>query len=417
MEHGDTGMVAKEEILAIARSLGFDSAHITSVEPFEKYRSLAQQRLGEGYFEGMNWLTRERFQRATDPRSLLLGARSIIVVALSYLPSEELSAEDIPSTGELSDLENEVHSEVASEGTLDEIENGDWVGKIARYARWTDYHQVMKTKLQELAVGISNISGHETRARVFVDDGALLERAVAERAGLGWFGKNTNILTQTHGSWVFLGALITDLELEPDQPLKKTCGDCIRCIPACPTGAIVAPYTLDARRCISYLTIEHRGVIPYELRELMGDWVFGCDVCQEVCPVNTDVRGNQMPELKRTGFDAMELIPLLYMTQQEFSTKFRDSPIKRAKLVGMQRNACIALGNIADTRAVTVLGDTLQKGVSLVRGHAAWALGRIGGSVGQDLLTSALKAELDEYVRSEIEKALGSCDTSATVHA
>ena len=417
MEHGDTGTVVKKEILAIARSLGFDSTHITSVEPFEEYRSLAQQRLGEGYFEGMDWLTRERFQRATDPRSLLLGARSIIVVALSYLPSEELSAEDMPSTGELSDLENEVHSEIASEGTLYEIENGDWVGKIARYARWTDYHQVMKAKLQQLAVRISNISGHETRARVFVDDGALLERAVAERAGLGWFGKNTNILTQTHGSWVFLGALITDLELEPDQPLKKTCGDCIRCIPACPTGAIVAPYTLDARRCISYLTIEHRGVIPYELRELMGDWVFGCDVCQEVCPVNTDVRGNQMPELKRTGFDAMELIPLLYMTQGEFSTKFRDSPIKRAKLVGMQRNACIALGNIADSRAVTVLGDTLQKGVSLVRGHAAWALGRIGGSVGQDLLTSALKAELDEYVRSEIEKALGSCDTSAPVQA
>ena len=417
MEHGDTGTVVKKEILAIARSLGFDSTHITSVEPFEEYRSLAQQRLGEGYFEGMDWLTRERFQRATDPRSLLLGARSIIVVALSYLPSEELSAEDMPSTGELSDLENEVHSEIASEGTLYEIENGDWVGKIARYARWTDYHQVMKAKLQQLAVRISNISGRETRARVFVDDGALLERAVAERAGLGWFGKNTNILTQTHGSWVFLGALITDLELEPDQPLKKTCGDCIRCIPACPTGAIVAPYTLDARRCISYLTIEHRGVIPYELRELMGDWVFGCDVCQEVCPVNTDVRGNQMPELKRTGFDAMELIPLLYMTQGEFSTKFRDSPIKRAKLVGMQRNACIALGNIADTRAVTVLGDTLQKGVSLVRGHAAWALGRIGGSVGQDLLTSALKAELDEYVRSEIEKALGSCDTSAPVQA
>ncbi|PKB66125.1 MAG: tRNA epoxyqueuosine(34) reductase QueG [SAR202 cluster bacterium Io17-Chloro-G3] len=417
MEHADTGTVLKKEILAIARSLGFDSTHITSVEPFEEYRSLAQQRLGEGYFEGMNWLTRERFQRATDPRSLLLGARSIIVVALSYLPSEELSAEDMPSTGELSDLENEVYSEIASEGTLYEIENGDWVGKIARYARWTDYHQVMKAKLQQLAVRISNISGRETRARVFVDDGALLERAVAERAGLGWFGKNTNILTQTHGSWVFLGALITDLELEPDQPLKKTCGDCIRCIPACPTGAIVAPYTLDARRCISYLTIEHRGVIPYELRELMGDWVFGCDVCQEVCPVNTDVRGNQMPELKRTGFDAMELIPLLYMTQGEFSTKFRDSPIKRAKLVGMQRNACIALGNIADTRAVTVLGDTLQKGVSLVRGHAAWALGRIGGSVGQDLLTSALKAELDEYVRSEIEKALGSCDTSAPVQA
>lgn len=417
MEHDDARAVAKKEILAIAESLGFDSAHVTSVEPFAEYRNLAQQRLDEGYFAGMNWLSRERFERATDPRSLLSGARSIIVVALSYLPSEELSAEGMSSTGELSDLDAEADSEIESEGTLYEIENGAWVGKVARYARWTDYHQVMKAKLQQLAAEVSNISGHETRARVFVDDGALLERAVAERAGLGWFGKNTNILTQTHGSWVFLGALITDLELEPDQPLKKTCGDCIRCIPACPTGAIVAPYTLDARRCISYLTIEHRGVIPYELRELMGDWVFGCDVCQEVCPVNTDVARNQMPELKRTGFDAMELIPLLYMTQQEFSTKFRNSPIKRAKLVGMQRNACIALGNIADIRAVTVLGDALRQGASLVRGHAAWALGRIGGSIGQDLLTSALEAELDEYVRSEIKNALESCDTSIPVRA
>ncbi|MEE2700571.1 MAG: QueG-associated DUF1730 domain-containing protein, partial [Chloroflexota bacterium] len=150
MDDGDTGTVAKKEVLAIARSLGFDSIRIAPVEPFEEYRKLAQKRLDEGYFEGMNWLTRERFQRATDPRSLLLGARSIIVVALSYWPSEELSADDISSTGQLSDLNTEVPAEIAPQGTLYEIENGDWVGKIARYARWTDYHQVMKTKLHQL---------------------------------------------------------------------------------------------------------------------------------------------------------------------------------------------------------------------------------------------------------------------------
>ena len=229
---------------------------------------------------------------------------------------------------------------------------------------------------------------------------------MARRAGLGWFGKNTNILTATHGSWVFLGALVTDLALEPDGPLKKSCGDCVRCIPACPTGAIVAPYVIDARLCISYLTIECRGPIPRDLRPLVDDWVFGCDVCQEVCPVNSGVPGATMPVLKRTGFSTLELVPLLSMTQQEFSARFRHSPIKRAKMVGLKRNACVALGNIGDPRAVPALGKALVEGEPLVRGHAAWALGRIGEAEAQRLLQQALDGEASAEVREEIEAAL-----------
>ena len=244
-------------------------------------------------------------------------------------------------------------------------------------------------------------------SRVFVDDGALLERGVARRAGLGWVGKNTNILTPTHGSWIFLGALITDLDLESDEPLTKTCGDCVRCIGACPTGAIVAPFVIDARRCISYLTIECRGPIPRELRPLVGDWVFGCDVCQEVCPVNEGVRGATMPELKRTGCSTLELLPLLSMPQEEFAERFRNSPIKRAKRVGLQRNACVALGNIGDERVVPALGRVLQEGEPLVRGHAVWALGRIGGREALRFLNEALASERDAYVRDEVEAALG----------
>jgi len=327
--------------------------------------------------EGMPWFTRERVQMASDPQVLLPGARSIISVALSYLPPDEEAPQAAGA-----------------------------VGKVARYAQWVDYHQVMKEKLHTLAMDLPKQVGRPVRSRVFVDNSPLLERAAARRAGLGWFGKNTNILTSAHGSWIFLGALITDLELEPDEPLTKSCGDCIRCILACPAGAIIAPYVIDARRCISYLTIECRGPIPRHLRPLMGDWVFGCDVCQEVCPVNGDVPAATIPELKRTGLSVLELVPLFSMTQQEFSTQFRHTPIRRAKLVGLQRNACVALGNIGDPLAVPALGNALMEGEPLVKIHAAWALGRIGGPEAIGLLEQALESEASADVRQETERAL-----------
>ena len=378
MTSTQAALAVKTRVVQFALGLGFDLVRIASAEPLTEHGLVAQERVRQGYMDGMPWFTEERVRRASDPQALLPGARSFIAVALSYLPAED---------------------EVPPDDIL--------TGKVARYARWTDYHQVMKGKLRVLAEGLPEPVGGPVRSRVFVDDSPLLERAVAQRAGLGWFGKNTNILTLTHGSWVFLGALLTDLELEPDEPLKKNCGTCSLCIPACPTGAIVAPYVIDAPRCISYLTIECRGPIPRHLRPLVGDWVFGCDICQEVCPVNRDVTGAKMQELKRTGFSALELVPLLTMTHEEFAARFRNTPIKRAKLVGLQRNACIALGNIGDWRAIPALGRAMWQCEPLVRGHAAWALGRIGGPEATCLLEQALETEADPYVREEVEAAAG----------
>jgi epoxyqueuosine reductase len=241
--------------------------------------------------------------------------------------------------------------------------------------------------------------------RIYVDDGPVLDRAVAERAGLGWFGKNTCILTPGYGSWVFLGEVITGLELEADQPLKKSCGLCLRCLEACPTGAIVAPYILDNRRCISFLTIENRGPIPRELRPLVGDWLFGCDICQEVCPVNRKASPAREPAFMGVRTSRLELVPLLRMGDGEFSERFRASPIRRAKRLGLQRNACVVLGNLGDPSAVPALARVLREGEPLLRAHAAWALGRLGGRARRHL-SEALKMEGEPAVREEIEAAL-----------
>jgi epoxyqueuosine reductase len=244
--------------------------------------------------------------------------------------------------------------------------------------------------------------------RIFVDDGSFMERAAARRAGVGWFGKNSNILTAEHGSWVFLGALITDLDLEPDESLRKNCGSCVTCIIECPTGAIVSPYIIDAKRCISYLTIENRGPIPIELRPAIGNWVFGCDICQEVCPVNRDVSGSSDADLKPKMVSSLELIPLLSLTQEEFSSRFKNRPIKRAKLEGLKRNACVALGNAKHISAVSALGRVLLEDTNIVKQHAAWALGRIGGIDAKSILSEALATESDDDVQREIILAIDS---------
>jgi epoxyqueuosine reductase len=256
--------------------------------------------------------------------------------------------------------------------------------------------------------------GKQVKARIFVDDGPMNDRAAAERAGVGWFGKNTNILTSSHGSWVFLGQVITDLELEPDTPLVKTCGNCVRCIDDCPTGAIVAPYVIDNTRCISFLTIELRGSIPRKLRPLVGDWVFGCDICQDVCPVNRKALQSLEPAFRqRHDFAAPALIPLLDLDDEGFRERFRNSPIKRAKRVGLQRNVCVALGNIGDPSAIPALVGALYSETPMVREHAAWALGRIGRRQAIAALQSALDHEEDSKVVEEIELALRESDVTA----
>ena len=279
-----------------------------------------------------------------------------------------------------------------------------------RYSWGDDYHKVMKGKLKDMAEGLGPRLGRSVKGRWYVDDGPMLDRAAAHRGGIGWFGKNTNILTSTHGSWVFLGQLLTDLELEPDPPLKKTCGSCVTCIDACPTGAIVAPYVIDNTRCISYLTIENRGPIPRHLRPLMYDWVFGCDICQDVCPVNRKAAYSTEPAFNNMRFSTVDLVGLVGMTEEEFQERFRGSPIKRAKRAGLQRNACVALGNAGDPAAIPALAGALREGEPLVRGHAAWALGRLRGPEAIQALESAMSLEDDPEVLEEITAALAEED-------
>ncbi len=372
-------MAVEDDIKALARSIGFDRVRIADAAPFARDEAAALQRVRDGLMDGLAWYTEERVRRMNRPEALLEGARSIISLALGYDTGDPPPKRGAPLRG-----------------------------SVARYAWGRDYHSLIKAKLRRFARAMPSALGYAPRMRWFVDDGPLNDRAVAERSGIGWFGKNTNILTTTHGSWVFLAAVVTDAPLKPDAPLKKTCGECVRCIPACPTDAIVAPFVIDNRRCISYLTIELRGSIPRDLRPLMGDWVFGCDICQEVCPVNRKAALSREADLaKRRDFDAPELIPLLSLDDAAFRKRFEGSPIRRAKRAGLQRNVCVALGNIGDPAAVPALANALRSDEPLVREHAAWALGRIGGADATAALRAALATETNDNAAAEMRDALG----------
>ena len=371
---------AKEAVKQLAAELGFDLVGITSAEPFHEAEEITLQRVSEGLMDGLPWYHAARVKRGCNPQEILPGARSIIAVGMSYMAEDSSDADD-PAPLQ---------------------------GKVARYAWGHDYHKVMERKLKLLARRLSEQLERPVQAKVYVDTGPMLDRAVAERAGVGWFGKNTNVLTRSHGSWVFLGQIITDLEFEPDEPLKKTCGQCRICIDECPTGALIAPYVLDNTKCISYLTIELRGPVPKGLRPLVGDWVFGCDICQDVCPVNRKAQPTREPafQIGEHGFTSLELLPLLGITEDEFRERFRNSPIRRAKRAGLLRNVCVALGNIGDPNAVPALAEVLRHELALVRSHAAWALGAIGGPEAEAALRAALPSEQDADVREEIVEAL-----------
>jgi epoxyqueuosine reductase len=367
----------KDRTKEYARELGFDLVGVCSAERFSDHEAVTLERLRRGLMDGLPWYTESRVRRGCHPEDLLPGARSILTVGLSYnLPDD--AGEEVPGPS----------------------------GKVARYSWGDDYHVVMKERLRTLAEGLPERLGRPLRARWYVDDGPMLDRAVAQRGGIGWFGKNTNLLTPSHGSWVFLGQLITDLPLEPDPPLKKTCGSCVRCIDACPTGAIVAPYVIDNARCIAYLTIENRGPIPRQLRPLMRDWVFGCDICQDVCPVNVKAAYTREQAFQKRRFSSVDLVGLLRMTEEQFRERFRNSPAKRARLAGLRRNACVALGNAGDPAALPALAEALEDAEPLVRSHAAWALGRLGGLEASRSLESALGREGDPAVLEEIQAAL-----------
>jgi epoxyqueuosine reductase len=393
-------MLHSTRIKEYAYTLGFDIARITTAEALPEAEQIIKERIAAGLMEGLPWFTVERVDVSCRPDALLPQAQSIITLGMFYLSQQP-----------------------------EEIDDGKPRGRISRYAWGTDYHEVIKPKLREFAQWLHQYAqeelGAEVETRLFVDTGRLVDRAVAQRAGLGWYGKNTNILTKSWGSWVFLAEIVTNLPLQSDIPLKTNCGNCELCLHACPTQALPAPYTLDNTRCISFLTIELRGSIPLELRPLMGNLIFGCDICQQVCPVNIlaekrlGLREQAEPvsspiQLRRreefrpraSVGSSPELIPLLSLTEDQFRERFRLSPIRRTKRRGLLRNVCVALGNSGDRQAIPALIRALHDDEPLVRGHAAWAIGRLGGDQARSALEDALHIEQEEEVRIEIRCAL-----------
>ena len=338
----------ESSLKAQAYGLGFDLAGIARLGPVETAGAFDAW-VEAGYAGEMHYLARGAEKRR-DSRRPVEGALSAVVVAMSYGGRE-------PS------------------------------GPVARYARGDDYHDVMDARLRELHRWVDAKLGRPVRGKGYVDTGPLLERDLARRAGLGWFGKNTNLVNPTLGSFFFLGALLLELELEPDAPFEADrCGSCTRCLDACPTAAFVGPRSLDATRCVSYLTIEQKGAIPEELRPLLGELLYGCDVCQDVCPWNqrfSSALPDESPYRPRevlAGKDARTLArELLAMSQSEFSATFKGSPMKRAKLRGLKRNAAVVLGNVGTPDDVEIIARALGDDEldEMVREHAAWAASRI----------------------------------------
>jgi epoxyqueuosine reductase len=365
-----------------ALEAGFDRAGVARLDPLEHGEALARW-LERGDQAGMEYLGR-RVEARVDPSQVFPGVKSVLCVALQYHPLYKEDGERQPEP------------------------SGDLWRRVARYARGKDYHDVMGARLRALEERVrAAFPACETRR--YVDTGPVLERELAARAGLGVVGKNTMLLHPEGGSWFLLGELFLSLDVDPGpvRPVEDLCGSCTLCLEACPTGALAEPYRLDSNRCISYWTIEHRGALPEEARRGVGGWVFGCDVCQEVCPWNREPAGAVHPEMELPPERGeLTLAGLLRLPREEYVERFRGSPMKRAKLAGLRRNAAVAMGNRRERRFVVPLAEALRDEDPTVRGHAAWALGRIGGEEARAALEAALAAEGDEGVRAEIEAAL-----------
>lgn len=294
----------------------------------------------------MTYLERNAFKRV-DPQQVLANARSVVVLAASYHAESESA--DKPGAG-----------------------------IVARYARHADYHDVLAPKLKELTEFIYATGGAETRSLWYADTGPVLERDLAQRAGLGFAGKHTNLIGRSLGNYFFLAEILTTLELPPDSPEKNRCGSCERCITACPTQAITGPFQLDSRRCISYLTIELKGSIPEELRTAIGQRIYGCDICLEACPWNRFAReGKLMRDHRRSDLEQPELIELLELDDGGFKTRFAGTPMLRTKRRGLLRNACVALGNVGGREALPALAKAAKDAEPLVAEHALWAIRQI----------------------------------------
>jgi epoxyqueuosine reductase len=362
-------------------ALGFDDVRFASLA--EPLPSGLHAWLAAGMHADMHWMERTAEKRA-DPGMVLPGARSAILLGVTYW-SEALRT--------------------APAGKP----------RWARYALHEDYHDTMKPALVAAGKAVEEICGAApTDYRYYVDTGPVLERGWAARAGLGFIGKNAMLISRRHGNWLFLAAILTRVEFEPDSPIRKTlrsekreadagpgllCGKCTRCLEACPTEAFAAPGVVDARRCISYQTIENKGVIPRELRAGIGDRIYGCDVCLEVCPWNRFAReGRRMLLSARHDLGELSLREILELTPERFAEIFRRTPIKRVKLAGLLRNACVDAGNSGDATLLPMLLQLTTHASAIVRAHAVWAVWRLGGGAA---LAAARAAETDETVLAE----------------
>jgi epoxyqueuosine reductase len=343
----------KQAIKEEARRLGFILAGVTTPEP-PPHLSVFEDWLMQGRNATMAYLSQDRSRaRRADPRLILPECRSILVLAIPYSK---------PSPARTRDPERR------------EVQ-----GKIAAYAAGTDYHLVLPERLQTLAAFIEEQAGQPVANRWYTDTGPILERDMAQRAGLGWIGKNTCLINPKQGSYFLLSEILLDLELEPDQPfVTDHCGTCTRCIEACPTECILPDRTIDAGRCISYLTIELKDEIPTGLRPLMGEWVFGCDICQMVCPWNRFAapEGDQAFNPREDAYPP-DLIRELELSPGDFNQKFKDSPVQRARRRGYLRNVAVALGNEGRPGMIPALKAVFNDPEPLVREHAAWAIDRI----------------------------------------
>lgn len=368
-----------------ALALGFNMVGITAARPSRHLQAyldwIEQARHGE-----MGYMARpDRVIRRQDLNVILPGVQSIVSVGLDYETFK------LPAT-------------IAQDPSR---------GRISNYAWGADYHDIMTPRLKELGAWLASVAKEDVSTKVYVDTGAILERDHGQSAGLGFTGKNTMLIDPRRGSWFFLGELLTTAALVPDIPWSMPgCGSCSRCLEACPTAAFPEPYVLDARRCISYLTIELKGWVPRDLRPLLGNWIYGCDICQAVCPFNRFAptsrevafypTTSEPEESSRWLAVAPPLLTLLTLDEAGFQAHFGQSPIKRIKRARLLRNACIAAGNWGSPEAVPALVALLADDSPLVRGHAAWALGQIKEGAGKTAVEQALIEERDEDVRREM---------------
>jgi epoxyqueuosine reductase len=373
--------ISRERVRELAAEAELSVAAVGPADSFgDELGELIVDRIRNGHLDGFPWFTEERARFSVDPRNLHPTARSIISVGIPYWTPE-----------------------------IQHPNDGVLRGRVSRYAWGRDYHKTMKQRMRRLHELLEQETGRSIESRHLVDTARVVDRAIAARSGLGWYGKNTMILVPRRSSWVMLGDLVVDIDIDHDIPLKPKCGRCTRCLDICPTGALVDEYVLHTPSCISFLTIELRGPIPTAIRAQMRDWVFGCDMCQEICPYTKAAYPEDEPTFRPASIDHAypPLHWLLTMNEEHFRAEFSGTAVMRAKWEGMTRNAAVAIGNTGSSADLELLERAVTThALPIVRGHAAWAMYRLDPVGSKSTLQRISKQETDSYVLDEINSLL-----------